>query len=754
MATFCITKEAAKKLKDSALRSELDIAKLYNLSSAARREYFIKNSDVETGKFINAEFEKAMVSDTETAFEDFAKKIFSSGEKKKPVYETALKKIQAIRDMGVLDEKAKDAVLEDLISDKLGVSASPEEVLQIEKRAKTIEEAQVKLGNDIGNPLKPEENLAFFKAKKEMADYLNGLVPSNRLKVLTGTIGRGMMLASAKSPLLNIASNIEIGLTEAVSRRIANKTTRTTDNQLAGDYVKMARRIYQETGFDISRMMSISDTETSGERVLGDTPHSQGKGVVRKVGRVVEDIVFKQLMGAPDVEFASRHFVDSINMQSRLLAKGDKTKAREYMIDSMRLQPETLEGEILKGQAVLDAQVATWTNKTWASQVSLGIRKIMNDLSGNLRAGDYFEPFVKTPANVVATGMDYAGLGALKGVNKIYNGVKNGTIRDESVVRGIARDIVRSGLGLVGAYLFSQLLDDDDFVGSYDPARAQIEQLRGSNTNSFRIGDKWISTAWLGPLAVPVTAMMYARKYGDTPAEKAFQYGKGVVMQATDIPGISGIVDFARKQSYKKNKTLGETLKETQDFALGEAFSRLVPSLVGDIAKATDRSERSTSGSTTLGIANRIPGLRQNLPEKKDIFGDTIKTEPWLSSLLLGSRVKTSKETPVIRELNRVMEETDNPITFTDWDKSSGLKLEQFKKKVGDKVFEKAKIEYGRGIKNRLERVMADEEYKALSSEDKARLLNTIDADIMKMVFENYNFEYETQRKEKLPEIE
>jgi len=49
-----------------------------------------------------------------------------------------------------------------------------------------------------------KQTLAFLEGKKKMDDYLLGLNPANNLKVLTGTVGRGMMLASLKSPLLNI----------------------------------------------------------------------------------------------------------------------------------------------------------------------------------------------------------------------------------------------------------------------------------------------------------------------------------------------------------------------------------------------------------------------------------------------------------------------------------------------------------------------------------------------------------------------
>ncbi len=304
------------------------------------------------------------------------------------------------------EKAALKAILEGVVSKELKIKPSAREVKTITEKAKKIDAAQKKVGDDLGNPTKAKENVAFFEAKREMDDYLAAQNPASKLKVVTGTIGRAMMLASVKSPLLNIGSNIELGLTEFLGRRIASGQLRGTDTALATDYWKMAQDIYQKTGYDISRMLTMSDNGIGGSRVLGDVVHSQGPGKVRRAGQAVEDVVFKQLMGAPDVAFSAAHFADSVNLNAMKIAKGDKVQAKIIMEDAMRLEPRTPEGELAKAQGILDAQVATWTNDTWGSFVSEGIRKILNGVSGDLRIGDYVMPFVKTPANVISTGFD------------------------------------------------------------------------------------------------------------------------------------------------------------------------------------------------------------------------------------------------------------------------------------------------------------------------------------------------------------
>ena len=647
------------------------------------------------------------------------------------------------------EEKAVlKTLLEGVVTKELGVSVSSEEITKISKISKKIDKAEKSLGNDLGSPTKIKEHIDFFKAKAEMDKYIQSRIPSNKLKVLTGTIGRGMMLASIKSPVLNIGSNIEVGFSEALSRRIANGVLKGTNKKLATDFVKMANKIYQETGYDISRMSTIYDSGYGGTRVLGNVVHSQGKGKIRKVGRLIEDVVFKQLMGAPDVVFASAHFADSVNLNARKMAKGNMKKAEKLMNDSMRLNPLTSEGKALREQGILDAEVATWTDSTWASKTSLGIRKILNEVSGDLRAGDYLLPFIKTTANVISTGMDYAGVGIPKAMFKVVNMMKTGDIKNQQAWSGAIRDVTRSGLGLTLGLIIASSLDDDDFIGAYDPSRAQIEQLKNSNYNAFRVGDKWISTDWLGPLSVTVSAMMYARKYGKTGAEKTFQYGKGVLSSAQSIPGISDIYDYVRTSSYSKNKTLEEATGETGTYLIDQVSSRLIPSILNDFARGTDKFERKTSKGVEA-LKAKIPGLRQTLPVKRDIFGNEILSEPMLSRILFGSRVKTAREDKLVSEVDEVSIFTGKAINFTNWDKTSGKKIGQFKDVVGVKEFNKAKVQYGKELYKLLDDTINSGEYEDASYEEKLKLINKLDTEATETIFYDFNFEYDKDREVK-----
>lgn len=82
--------------------------------------------------------------------------------------------------------------------------------------------------------------------------------------------------------------------------------------------------------------------------------------------------------------------------------------------------------------------------------------------------------------------------------------------------------------------------------------------------------------------------MMYARKYGNTPSEQAYQFSKGVFSAGFQIPGIKDAADYFKANAYKANQTLEEATGATAKYVTDQVTSRLVPSIVSDLAKALD----------------------------------------------------------------------------------------------------------------------------------------------------------------------
>ena len=300
MAILCIDRVVAEKLKQAVADGEITIQGLYDMTSAQRRAIWEKYVSPELAQHINAHFEMAMVSKQKHALRDWAKAVFAGKEKKSPHYKSVIEKIESLDKTGVLDSSNRQGFLEDLAAEKLGFTVTAEEFQEINQRATELQKLFEKK-NKFGLP-----GVEYWVKRKATEDYVNSLTPTHNLKIATSTIGRGNLLASVKSPATNILSNTVMAAVNALERRIATFTLNGQNSDLAIEYVKLVNTVYQKSGYDVSRMQSLSD----GQRRRGEEMqvHSQGEGPVRAVGRWYEDIVFKQLMGAPDVASSSVAF--------------------------------------------------------------------------------------------------------------------------------------------------------------------------------------------------------------------------------------------------------------------------------------------------------------------------------------------------------------------------------------------------------------------------------------------------------------
>jgi hypothetical protein len=643
--------------------------------------------------------------------------------------------------------------ISDLVYEKYGVNLDANDAKQITDLSSVLKTAKDKLGDNIGSIDHEKEMIDYFTAENKMNEYLKSLDPSSNMSVATGTIGRGVMLTSIKSPIINIGSNIENTIVESLTRRISSGQFTKANSELASSYMKMANNIYDKTGVDISRMMDVGDVGIGGQRILGkDTISAVGSGPIRKTGQWFEDKIFKQLMGKPDSLTANYNFTDSTLLNATKLAKNDARLAKEYAKDAMLLNPKTQAGKTIRAQAVLDAQVATYTQRTWMSSTSERIRDFLNKSTGDLRLGDWFMPFVKTPANVISTSADYAGLGAFKALYEFSTGIKNGTLKDPTKIRAITTNLTRAGMGLTAAWGLSQLFDKSDFVGAYDPKRSQIEQLKNSNYNAVRIGDKWVSMDWFGPLSIPLTAMMYAKK-GEGYQDKMRQYAIGITDAVFELPGLDVISAGYKNAKFAKSDTAAEIGTDAAKGSIDQISSRLIPGILTDIGKMIDPNVRDTSNGIIDTTKSKLPFLRQSLPVKTNILGEQMKAENPIMTLLFGSRVKTDNNSDVVKELDRVTSANDKGSSFTDFKKTSSKTVAQFKEKVGPENFKTATNEYGALLKGELDKLFKSPKYQKLSDADKMILINQQDDQARETIFRKYSFRYKQDKKKPLPNL-
>lgn len=722
---FCIPKDKVELIKKAI--ADITPKALYDMPSEARHKFFAQHTTDDLASALNASFDKAKLSKKNGQVLKWFEAVGKEEKVKPDVYKKSLDKIKKLEEMGALDPDSANGYAPDLVAETLGVKIDLDEVKGIADRAKKLEELAGTIADD------PTANDTYWIARKEMDDYINSINPTHQLKVATSTIGRGTMLFSAKSPLTNIVSNtVQAGLT-SMERRISSNTYSGLNGDFVKQYVKRVRDIYQKSGYDISRL----DAEWMGQKRLGeDVTSAQGPGAIRSIGRWYEDVVFKQLMGAPDVFASSYAFADSADLMTTKMAQmegltGDVAKARalEIFKDAIRIEPKTPEGILARQQSIADARFSTYTDKSGYSDVAMGIRKVLNDASGDLRLGDQLMPFVKTPAQVVSASIDNAGMGLVKGVYKGLKAYKSG---DKQLMREASRDAVRGGIGLTLAAAIAYTINPDDFVGDYDllsPQEKQMAQMENAPYNSVKINGKWVSLDYFGPLAAPVIGIMYARKYGkDNPL---WSYARGAGSQLFRMPGFTEVKDiYDSIQTAALSSDPNDITKSAGDELISFISSRVVPGIVSDLARGFDSTERQTGKDIWSKTKAKIPGLRQQLPEKvSQVTGETIPTEGLLSTLLFGSRVKTAKDNAVVKEIDRLIGVGNAP-AILDIERSSA-KVRAMKESMSGMDFQEALKFYGTTYGSKVTALMDNPDYADMSDEEKKKALNSIRADAM-----------------------
>lgn len=749
MANFCIPKEQSEMLKAAARAGKIDISTMYEMSSTDRRSLFAKYVGDKMAGDINAGFEKAMISERQTALKDWAEDVFTTQEKKTAKFKDVIDKIDELNDMGVLSPESEKSFLSDLVAQRLGATVTSEEAKTISEKATKLQELATK-ETEYGTP-----TVEYFEAKRELENYLDSLTSSSRLRIATSTIGRATMLLSVKSPLLNIESNTVKGFLDMAERRITNRSLTGSNGEYAVKYMRFVNEVFQKTGYDISRMQTLS-TE---RRMLGeDVVNTQGKGAVRAIGRAYEDLVFKKLLSGPDVVASSVHFADSANIASTKFARreglrGDVMRERALAIfkDATRIEPKTIEGQSVRSLAMADAMYGTYTNDSLYSDLALGIRKLFNIPSGDLRVGDQVMPFVKTPANVIGAGIDSSGITlpfdlTMRMINTV-KGIHSGKGLREAAgenFTGFARKIVRAGLGMTFAYTLSTIFKPEDFVGEYPISEKErkLFELKQATANSVKIGNKWVSLDYFGPLGVPMAGFLYARKYGDNLPEAVIKYYQGVGKQAAQIPGFDefyNTVQALKESKPQKEESLTTFLVRAGNNVVDFISARTIPAIVYDYAKATDPSQRKVNYDSVLEkLEARVPELRKNLPEKYNIFGETLKSQGW-NTILFGERVRNAGEGKLLDELIRLESDKNLP-ALTDMAKTKDGRILQHQ--IGQERFDQAMRTFGTYFKQDLTELIDDSDYlDAESDEERKKMIDDLKWETFEYVLDEYGYE-------------
>ena len=603
------------------------------------------------------------------------------------------------------------------VNEGLGISLTNEQANEVIAKTEALQKAIENTKDKNGNP-----SALFFKNMSAMEDYANSISPAPSLIVLTSIIGRGNMLMSPKSIALNIESNVLNFVTESIVKRIANNQSYlAVDPDVIKEYLNYSKDVYNASGYQVSTMQELDATRMIlNEKMVT----SQGEGNIRALGRFFEQTIFKYGMGYPDLVFKDMTFVDTVNLLATKKANGDSKKATEIFKDAVLIEPRTQTGRKIREIAINDALMATYQNKGMLSDVALKIRNAINQSSGQLRLGDLLSPFVKTPANVIGLGFDYTfgGLKTLYQARTILDDINRGQFTEAT--KKAIRSLGRNSIGVLLSVAIASLLDDDDYIPDYallSRKERELVKLKNGVFNSVKIGDRYVSLDYFGPLAMPLVSVLNARRGADL-KEQVFKYVQGSVVQAMKLPVVGDLKDLLDNTGKTLSADAQTNINALVDASIDFVSSRTIPAILSDIAKMTDDYERETNNSAWNRLILRIPAKRNELPAKYNYAtGRPFGTENALSVLFAGARIKTETQSAVSREINRLYKKnTEETVGLSKVTKLGALSsLPENKKNKVEKEFAKA---YATEVRALIE----TGKYDAMDDNDKVKAINKV----------------------------
>lgn len=321
--------------------------------------------------------------------------------------------------------------------------------------------------------------------------------------------------------------------------------------------------------------------------------------------------------------------------------------------EQMKLAKVDSPTEAMMAQAIADADFSTFNNPN-----------VMATMYSRARAGapasarfamDMAVPFVRTPANVLARVVDYSGGGLVRaGITGAKAALDKSLTPEQR--RYIAMNFGRGVTGPALIYLGYKLAENGYATGSYQPeaGKRNTEEVAGRLNGAVRFGDTWEMVSPLSPAGALITIGATLQREATGPLrDEAKRPGR--------IAAVAGgtVLDHPFLQGAKDITEAISDPGRSGERALARMAGSFVPTIVSDAASLGDsvrRDARTDGGfvdSAAAAIAARTPGLRNTLPERKDVLG---RSQPQSPAAVInpgiGSQAKESSD-PIARELVR-----------------------------------------------------------------------------------------------------
>ena len=369
-------------------------------------------------------------------------------------------------------------------------------------------------------------------------------------------------------------------------------------------------------------------------------------------------------------------------------------------------------------KAAAYAEKSVFGNDTLLSQGATALRNAFENNSPPMAAAlDILMPFTKVPSAVITRLFDYTPVGAVKEAMKQ---IRVGKFDQ----RMFAQALGEAGTGTGAIALGVALASNGQITGPMpnDQRERDLWQLEGKQPNAIRFGDKWYSfnyTSPIGQLLQMGSEVSSAAKEGAgllAAIEGGAWGGAKAVVDQSFLQGVSGVLE-----------AINDHKRYAEDFAKSNAGS-VIPTLIADLAKATDPLQRETN-SIAEAVKARIPRLRRGLLPKQDAFGNPLAREGNAAQAMADPfRTTQAKSDPLTAELRR-LQDANQGIT-PNADKRKYIQVGNKKYQLNPEELNSLNSATGQETQKYWNQVTQAQQYAGLSDESKKKTLDNIYTDI------------------------
>lgn len=467
-------------------------------------------------------------------------------------------------------------------------------------------------------------------------------------------------------------------------------------------------------------------------QVLGGSKYSEAKSEIEKrrkiftsafVGKPLEavrkfntaaleteDAVFKRITYADSLAgYLHAHGVTAEQLNSGTADSGVLTAGRNY--------------------AAKEAQKATYQDRNDISDKTVAVANALGVV------GDAVMPFKRTPANILARGVEYSPIGAAKAVYDGVTKIKSGEKTAAEVIDEAAAGLTGSGLLALGALLLMNGL----VTGSQGDDKDDLwAQLLGHQGYALELpGGTSVTIDWLAPASLPFfMGVEMASAVGENgwSAESVWDALKSVANPMLELSMLQSVNDLIDSVKYAEEAPLAAIIPS----AIVSYFSQAIPTVGGQVerfgqdTRMTTYTEKDSDIPTdiqyALGRASaKIPGWDYQQIPYIDAWGQEEKTgTPFMrafNNFLNPSYVSQVEMDKVEKELQKVRDATGDTSVFPNRAEKE-VKLESGKKYLTADEYVKYAKQLGKEKYTLLKDAVNSDVYQSMSAAEKADFIS------------------------------